>query len=426
MKMRKNMAGEVIILALCTACLAAGCGSKAGKADETASGQAVKEAGPAYDKAAEYLHDYFGIETGQETTPENVNEMIRALGGGPISAEVLTDGAVIEAGLKIAGLDELALTYISDEAPDKAAQVLEKAGIKVEDEYAPYVACAVDLDLYSKDSGLDVEEFLYRCVEISGRGRRYLGRVSDDELMERMAAMMNSMVIFDNEELSDLGTQLVMDGTVTGYGLKYAGYDANFLDPYTLKYSHSDFRHAVQLVGLLRSEGMDGYVQIEPKVSVYEYLMEWGTPDPPSPTYAVEKLQNGRYLCSSVEYDLMIEFDTVEEKEKFHGVIERYAKKYDDRVDEDGNAAAKLLAESWWQPLYSSGTPMEDPEFVEMIDNVVYDRTYKYSIHSFSLPENASDVAEAVAEIAPDRDINPYKIYVNPAFKRYMTGEDHQ
>ena len=426
MKMRKNMAGEVIILALCTACLAAGCGSKAGKADETASGQAVKEAGPAYDKAAEYLHDYFGIEAGQDTTPENINGMIRALGGEPVSEELPNDGAVIEAGIKIAGLDELALTYINDEAPDKAAQVLEKAGIKVEDEYAPYVACAVDLDLYSKDSGLDVEEFLYRCVEISGRGRRYLGRVSDDELMERMAAMMNSMVIFDNEELSDLGTQLVMDGTVTGYGLKYAGYDANFLDPYTLKYSHSDFRHAVQLVGLLRSEGMDGYVQIEPKVSVYEYLMEWGTPDPPSPTYAVEKLQNGRYLCSSVEYDLMIEFDTVEEKEKFHGVIERYAKKYDDRVDEDGNAAAKLLAESWWQPLYSSGTPMEDPEFVEMIDNAVYDRTYKYSIHSFSLPEAASDVAEKVVAIAPDRDINPYKIYVNPAFKRYITGEDHQ
>ena len=130
MKMRKNMAGAVIILALCTACLAAGCGSKAGKADETASGQAVKEAGPAYDKAAEYLHDYFGIEAGQDTTPENINGMIRALGGEPVSEELPNDGAVIEAGIKIAGLDELALTYINDEAPDKAAQVLEKAGIK--------------------------------------------------------------------------------------------------------------------------------------------------------------------------------------------------------------------------------------------------------------------------------------------------------
>ena len=170
MKMRKNMAGAVIILALCTACLAAGCGSKTGKADETASEQAVKEAGPAYDKAAEYLHDYFGIEAGQDTTPENINGMIRALGGEPVSEELPNDGAVIEAGIKIAGLDELALTYINDEAPDKAAQVLEKAGIKVEDEYAPYVACAVDLDLYSmsKNSYIDASRSPEEDAAISG------------------------------------------------------------------------------------------------------------------------------------------------------------------------------------------------------------------------------------------------------------------
>ena len=103
MKMRKNIARLLIILAICTACFAAGCGNTTGKADETASEQTLKEAGAAYDKAAEYLQNYFGIEAGQETTQENVNGMIRALGGEPISAEVLTDGAVIEAGLKIAG-----------------------------------------------------------------------------------------------------------------------------------------------------------------------------------------------------------------------------------------------------------------------------------------------------------------------------------
>jgi len=419
MKARKYMSELLVILALSAALLMAGCGKETGKAEEKAPESS-------FDKAGEYLENYFGIEPGREASLQNVNEMIKALGGEPIEAEALTDGAVIEAGLKIAGLDELALTYISEEAPDKAAKVLEKAGIKTEEEYAPYVACAVDLDLYSKEKGLDAEEFFYRCAEIAGKGRHYLGRVSDDDLMERMTSMMNSMIIFDNEELSKLGTELVMDGVVTGYGLKYAGYDANFLDPYTLKYSHSDYQHAVQLIGLLRSEGMDGYVQIEPKVSVYEYLIEWGTPDIPSPTYAVEKQENGRYLCSCVEYDLMIEFDTAEEKERFHGVIEAYAKKYDDRVDVSGNVTARLLKESWWQPLYSSGTPMADPEFVQMIDNVVYDRTGRYSIHSFSLPDKASDVADQASKIAPDLNMSPFKIYVNPAFKRYITGEDHQ
>lgn len=419
MKMRKRLAAVIVTLALGAGLLSTGCGSTAAQAGKT-------EAAASYDKAQEYLQDYYGIEPGQEATLDSVNEMVKALGGKQIDAEKLTNGAVIEAGLKIAGLDELALTYINDEAPDKAAEVLKKAGITTEDEYAPYVACAVDLDLYSKNSGLDVYEFFYRCIEIAGKGRRYIGRVSDNELMEELHAELESMVIFDNEELSKLGTQLVMDGVVTGYGLKYANYEAKFLDQYTLGYSHSDFQHAVQLVGLLRSEGMDGYVQIEPKVSVYEYLIEWGTPDIPSPTYAVEKQENGRYLCSSVEYDLMIEFDTAEEKEKFHSVIETYAKKYDDRVDENDNATAKLLADSWWQPLYSSGMPMENPEFVEMIDNVVYDRTSKYSIHSFSLPEDAEKVANKVMEIAPNLNMSPFMIYVNPAFMRYITGEDHQ
>ncbi len=379
-----------------------------------------------YEKAAEYLFDYYGIEPDQEETLENINGMIRALGGEEIEADDLSDAAIIKAGIKIAGLDELAQTYVNSAAPDKATKVLTAHGLSTEPQYAPYVACAVDLDLYANRKAFDIETFFYRCMEIAGKGRRYIGRVSDADLMEELRAVLDSMSIFDNWELSEVGTKLVIDGTVTGYGLKYSGYDARFLDPYTLKYSHSDYQHAVQLVGLLRSEGMDAYIQIEPKVSIYEYLKEWGTPPIPSPTYAVQQTEEGRYLCYSIEYDLMIEFDSEEAKEKFHSVIETYAKKYDDRVDENGNATEKLLAESWWQPLYSSGTPMQNREFQEMIDNVVYDKTGKYSIHTFTLPQDAAAVVNKVTEIAPKLEISPYKVYVNPAFIRYITGEDHQ
>lgn len=379
-----------------------------------------------HEKAEEYLFNYYGIEPGQEITLENVNGMLGAVGGEPIKAEALSDGAVIEAGIKLAGLDELAQSYLNDAAPDKGAKALEANGILTEEEYVPYVACAADLELYAADKPFDVETFLYRCLEIAGKGRHYLGRVTDADLMEEMRAVLDSMSIFDNWELDALGTELVMDGIVTGYGLKYAGYDARFLDAYTLKYSHSDYQHAIQLVGLLRSEGMDAYVQIEPKVSIYEYLKEWGTPAAPSPTYAVQQTDNGRYLCYSVEYDLMIEFDSADDKEKFHGLIETYAKKYDDRVDENGDVTAKLLAESWWQPLYSSGTPMRNGEFQEMIDNTIYDRTGKYSIHTFTLTEGADAVVDKVGEIAPELTMSPFKVYVNPAFVRYITGEDHQ
>ena len=61
-----------------------------------------------------------------------------------------------------------------------------------------------------------------------------------------------------------------------------------------------------------------------------------------------------------------------------------------------------------------------------MIDNVVYDKTGKYSIHTFTLPEGTSAVTDKVAEAAPELEMSPFKVYVNPAFFRYVTGTDHQ
>ena len=157
---------------------------------EAPAGTAAQAEAPAgtsgHEKAEEYLFNYYGIEPGQELTLENVNGMLGAVGGEPIKAEALSDGAVIEAGIKLAGLDELAQSYLNDAVPDKAAKVLEANGILTEEEYVPYVACAADLELYAKDTPFDVETFLYRCLEIAGKGRHYLGRVTDADLMEEM------------------------------------------------------------------------------------------------------------------------------------------------------------------------------------------------------------------------------------------------
>ena len=155
-------------------------------------------------------------------------------------------------------------------------------------------------------------------------------------------------------------------------------------------------------------------------------MPDWGDPGEPTPTYVVREVGEGRYLTYALEYDLMLEFNTPEEKEAFHQIIETYAKKYDDSVDEDGNVTEKLLYESFWQPLYSSHTEMENEEYVALVDNVIYSSDGNYSIHSYSLPEAAEDVAAVVTEKAPDLVCNPVTVYTNPAFYRYMTGEDHQ
>lgn len=376
-------------------------------------------------KASEYLSEYYNIEPFTDPTEENINAALEALGEEPMGE--FDEGEILAAGLRLAGLEELALTYANDSSPDKAWDVLTSAGMEdISEEYAPYYACAIDLGIVDPYDVTDIEDFLYECAEIGGKGRHYIGRISDPDIMTVLGSTLNSFTIFDEETLTNLGTEIVLRGATTGYGLKYEDCNANFLADYTLKYGHSDYTHAIQLVGLLKSADMDGYIQIEPKVSVYEYMLDWGDPGDPTPTYAVRQVTEDRYLCYAVEYDLMIEFDTQEEKENFHNLIEIYAKKYDDSFDEDGNLVKKLLAGSWWQPLYSSTTEMENDEFGTLIDNVVYDADGNYSIHSFSVPEQAEAVADVVAEVAPDLTVSPVTIYVNPAFMRYITGEDYQ
>ena len=395
---RRNRFLRSLILAAGMCCLLTGLGSAT--VVHAAQTDTRTDTADRY-KAEEYLSAYYGVEPGQAMTLQTVNGMIEALGGRKIEGEVLSDGAVLMAGLQLAGLDELAQSYLNEAAPDKADRVLGESGITTEDVYAPYVACAMDLELYRKDRPFDIKSFFYRCLEISGRGRRYIGRVSDDDLMEALRSRLDGMIIFDNDELSEVGTALLLQGTVTGFGLKYSGYDAHFLDAYTLRYSHSDYRHAIQLVGLLRSEGIDAYIQAEPKISVYEYRPMWGTPAVPSPTLMIRLTEGDRCLCYSVEYDLMIEFDTAEDRERF-------------------------LAGSWWQPLYSSATPMQNGEYQVMVDNVIYDKTGMYSLHTFTLPEDAPAVAEVVARTAPELKTSAVEIHVNPAFVRYVTGENHQ
>lgn len=374
-------------------------------------------------KAAAYLAEYYGIELPEEITLDDMNAALSALGMDAIESEA----GIFEALCEIAGCKELALSYIHDDAPDKAANVLADEGIEMTDEVAPYahfMACLMDLDILDEDESFT--ESLYNALEIGGKARHYIGRVSDDDILSVLNAQLNTFINFDNEQLTNLGTEIVLRGATTGYNLKYAGYDANFLSDYTLQYGHSDYTHAVQLIALMESEGFDAYIQIEPKVSVYEYMIEWGEPGEPTPTYAVKQVTEDRYLCYAMEYDMKLEFDSIEDKEAFHTLIETYAKKYDDSYDADGNLTEKLIAGAWWQPLYSSTTEMQNEEFGLLIDNVIYDASGLYSIHPFSLPDATQAIADVVAELEPELAVSHVNIHVNPAFMRYITGESHQ
>lgn len=388
-------------------------------------------------KNAQYLQTYFGIAPFSGTVSRAAfDEALTKIGGEKAPGDgALTTQQAVTAAVKAAGMEQLALTYTAPVDAGKAAQRLEAYGVTgVSEQYAPYVAAALDTDIASSTYGFGGEldaaaadALLMAAVNASGRGRNYLGMADDADIYGKLQAAWASFTNYDDAELSQLGTQLVLQGASTGYGLKYDGYDARFLPEYTLQYGHSDITHAVQLIGLLNSENLEAKVQLEPKVSIYEYMTDWGDPTkiPATPTYELKEVEGGRWLCYAMEYDLQLEFNTPEDKETFHGIVEDYAKKYDDRVDEEGVPTVPLLSGSWWQPLYVSTLPMDaELGFQLLKDNVIRDGAY--TIHPFSLPDGGDKIADVVAKEAPDLAVEQQDIYVNPAFYHYIAGTDYQ
>ena len=383
------------------------------------------------DKAADYLKTYFGIApmTGTVTTAAFNAALAKISEGVKVEDANLTVGAAVKAAVEAAGLKELALVYSAEKSAAATAGCS-----KIQDAYLPYGACALDTSLASGtwkfDAKLDGDtatQLLMNAVNIAGKGRNYLGNASDPDIYQKLQSTWATFGNFDDDTLSQLGADLVIAGASTGYNLKYDGYNANFLPEYTLQYGHSDITHAVQLIGLLNGEGIDAKVALEPKTSIYEYMLEWGDPAnlTMTPTYEVKAIEGGRYLCYATEYDMKLEFDTVADKEAFDGIIAQYAKKWDTNTDGDGNPTVALLAGAWWQPLYTSTVPMKDTENFTLIkDNVV--RNGAYTIHPFSTVDGTAAIAKVVKEKAPNLSVDLTDLYVNKAFYNYLTGADHQ
>jgi hypothetical protein len=221
--------------------------------------------------------------------------------------------------------------------------------------------------------------------------------------------------------LFDLGAKAVQDKVSTGFSLKKNNCNANFLPELTLTYGHSSLKHINQLLSLLEREGITAKVQLEPKFSIFEYLLEWGPLPEPSPGYFVEQAADNFYLAHSYEYDLSLEFNSVYDKERFDGVIRNYAKK-----NRDNPPDKALLTSSWWQPLYYSGNSV-NTDYGRAYNNMITDGTYY--INSFCLPEEMEKARDAFARLNTQQ-FNKYgfkqsllEIYCNNAFIRYLKGE---
>lgn len=377
-----------------------------------------------------YLKTYFDIALPTETV--NVNDFNQALQN--LGCDVTVEGeltylSAVKAAMKAANFEELVLSY----PEEKTKESLKNHGIKdsVDANYGAYLACALDTGFLTKEEGTSAvknkelsketaDSLLMKIATTNGDARNYLAYSNDADVYTKLDNAWNSFLLFEDASLAEIGKMAVQNKIVTGYNIKNEAYNANFLPELTLQYGHSDIKHAHQLIGLLNSEGIVAKVQLEPKVSIYEYLLEWGPIPESTPTYEVKKYSDDLYLTHAVEYDLQLEFENTEDMNRFHEVIEAYAKKYEGNEDAKG-----LIFGSWWQPLYSTKKlDMPEEVFYPIGDLVIENNLY--SLHTFYVPEDKDTVVSQLQEVAGDLTVKTEDRVVNKAFYHYLTGEDFQ
>ena len=375
----------------------------------------------------QYLNSYFEISNVSDTvSAQEFCAMLEKISGMELSYENTNTGMLqlLQPIMQASGMEELALTF----PEEKYSKILADHNIKffsLDEITAKYAACALTTGLIdAKDltntsiSKAQALRVLTAVADATGQGRNFLGYSNDADIYGKLNNMWNSFEIFSDETLDQIGRQAVQNKVTTGYNLKKESYDARFIPELTLRYGHDDIKHANQIIGLLQSEGIVAKVQLEPKISVYEYLLDWGPVPEPEPRYEVRQYKDDFYLVYAVEYDLALEFRSASDKTKFDNLILTYAKKSGENADAEG-----LLYGSWWQPLYTSSSTMAG-NYRKITDNIVTNG--EYSIHSFCLEQDAEKVKQELDITNSFVHVIQKTLWCDDAFYRYLAGNDYQ
>lgn len=322
--------------------------------------------------------------------------------------------------LKASGLQELAYTYPND----KIKAALTKVHIDYDQnnqltlQAAQELAAAVDTGLVSSDFQADAaaspsfaNDLLGKILTFNGQYKHYIGTTSDDDIFRKINDAWHTEDIISSTDLRAVFDEALKKNLITGYNLKDSRFDANFDPKQSLTYGHSDIKHAIQLIGLLRSENIQAKVQLEPKTSAFIYLKEWGEPIQ-TEDYQVVQIENGNFIAYAKEYDIEFEFDNAEQKNKFQQIVLQYAKKNSE--DQKG-----LIYSSWWQPLYYSLSELKD---YKVISNNKVSKGHYYA-QSFSLSDKSDEVVAGLKKINPSLNVDSYKFWVDEPFYNYLLGD---
>lgn len=263
-------------------------------------------------------------------------------------------------------------------------------------------AITVDDLNYSKNINLKLENYISNFKDISENS---LGNISDKNIIERINRKYSTFKVIEKNSLIDSLNIALAKKLTTGYNIKIKSTYANFNSELSLSYGHNGIKHANQLIALMKSEGLDAKVQIEPKTSAYLHMPDWGEPATPNIV-----MEDGQIVITPLEYDLQFEFKDKADKMKFIQLIDKYAKK--DEVDEEN-----LIYDAWWQPFLQTE---KIDGFEKLIVNIASEG--EYEAYVLTLPEKSDAL---IKELAKNKNLKlkTKEVYVNPSFYRFMLGE---
>lgn len=263
-------------------------------------------------------------------------------------------------------------------------------------------AITVDDLNYSKNINLKLENYISDFKDISENS---LGNISDKNIIERINKKYSTFKVIEKNSLIDSLNIALAKKLTTGYNIKTKSTYANFNPELSLSYGHNGIKHANQLIALMKSEGLDAKVQIEPKTSAYLHMPDWGEPATPNIV-----MEDGQIVITPLEYDLQFEFKDKADKMKFIQLIDKYAKK--DEVDEEN-----LIYDAWWQPFLQTE---KIDGFEKLVVNIASEG--EYEAYVLTLPEKSDAL---IKELAKNKNLKlkTKEVYVNPSFYRFMLGE---
>lgn len=232
-----------------------------------------------------------------------------------------------------------------------------------------------------------------------------LGNISDKNIFEKVLVKWNNTVPAKDDFLLEKLNIALANGLITGYNLKNSNSYANFDKNLSMSYGHNDIIHAIQLIALLKSEGIDAKVQLEPKTSAFLHNPNWGAPN-----YTHIILEDGKIVVTPLEYDLKFQFVNNKDKIKFTKLVDLYAKK-------DSENQKGLIYKSWWQPFIQTG---KIEGYQMLISHLVKNGDFEANI--LTLPKSSKDFITFMKKES-NLKVTTQEIWVNPAFYRFMEGD---